>query len=58
MTLKCDLVCVAESYVLHIVSLRGTSGWSLNENLPKDSGDMEWTHNSRVYPLTCDLESR
>ena len=28
-----------------------------NENRPDGSGDMERTRNSRVNPLTCDLES-
>ena len=30
----------------------------INENLLKGIGDMEWIRNSRVNPLTCDLESR
>ena len=30
----------------------------LKENRPKGSVDKEKTQNSRVNPLTCDLESR
>ena len=28
----------------------------LNENRPKGSGDVEGTQNSKVNPLTCDLD--
>ena len=36
----------------------GNIWMTLTENGLKDSGDMERTQNSRVNPLTCDLESR
>ena len=50
-------VCIAESWVLHTVSLWGNIWAKLNENHWKGSGDTEQARNSRVNPMTlkCDL---
>ena len=60
MTLKCDVDSMSVLPSHRIFTLSHLNIWvKFNENCPKGSGDMEWTQNSRVNPmsLTCDLES-